>query len=410
MDIKELRQKRASLVVKAREIINEVEKRENPEMTQEDQNKYDAIMKDIDKLGDQIKTEERLRELERVEVEQRKTETTKTDLENKEVETKQLDPRETPEYRAFFEKFLTQRVSSEEARALQVDSDIAGGYIVAPLQFVNQLIKEKDNMVAMRRLATQYSVPNAESLGAPALDNDPADPTWTSELSIGSADSTMTFGKRELKPHPLAQYILVSNTLLRKAVMGAENLVRGRLAYKGAVVEENAYLNGSGALQPLGVFTASDDGISTSRDVSTGNTTTEIRTDGLLEALYSLKAQYRNGNCEWIFHRDAVKQIRKLKDGEGRYIWQVGIVAREPDTILGYPVNESEYAPNTFTTGLYVGILGDFSYYWIADALNMTIQKLVELGAATNQVYFISRSESDGMPVLESAFARVKLG
>jgi HK97 family phage major capsid protein len=55
-------------------------------------------------------------------------------------------------------------------------------------------------------------------------------------------------------------------------------------------------------------------------------------------------------------------------------------------------------------------MLGDFSQYWIVDALTMTIQVLLELYAATNQNGYISRFESDGMPVLEEAFARVKLG
>jgi len=55
------------------------------------------------------------------------------------------------------------------------------------------------------------------------------------------------------------------------------------------------------------------------RDVSTSNTTTAITCDGLLEALMSLKAQYRK-NCVWIFHRDAIKMIRKLKYGDGSYV------------------------------------------------------------------------------------------
>jgi HK97 family phage major capsid protein len=69
----------------------------------------------------------------------------------------------------------------------------------------------------------------------------------------------------------------------------------------------------------------------------------------------------------------------------------------------------SEYAPSTFTTGLYVGILGDFSKYWIVDALDMEMQRLVELYAATNQIGFIGRKETDGMPCLEEAFVRVTL-
>ena len=69
----------------------------------------------------------------------------------------------------------------------------------------------------------------------------------------------------------------------------------------------------------------------------------------------------------------------------------------------------SEYAPNTFTTGLYVGIIGDFSRYWIVDSLQLQFQRLVELYAATNQVGCIGRAETDAVPVLAEAFARVKL-
>ena len=167
-------------------------------------------------------------------------------------------------------------------------------------------------------------------------------------------------------------------------------------------------MTGSAAQQPLGVFTASANGISTGRDVSTGNTTTAMTFDGLIEAKYGLKGNYWP-RARWIFHRDAMKTIAKLKDGEGQYIWRESVRVGEPDRLLGMPIMMSEYAPNTFTTGLYVGILGDFASYWIADALSMQIQRLVELYAETNQVGFIGRLETDGMPVLEEAFSRVKL-
>ena len=111
----------------------------------------------------------------------------------------------------------------------------------------------------------------------------------------------------------------------------------------------------------------------------------------------------------WIFHRDGVKQLAKEKDGEGRYIWEASVRAGEPDRLLQFPFYASENAPNTFTTGLYVGILGDFSHYWIADALDFEVQRLVELYAANNQIGFIGRAEIDGMPVLAEAFVRVKL-
>jgi HK97 family phage major capsid protein len=77
--------------------------------------------------------------------------------------------------------------------------------------------------------------------------------------------------------------------------------------------------------------------------------------------------------------------------------------------ILGLPTTTSEWAPNAFTTGQYAGMLGDFLHYWVADALSMQIQRLNELYAETNQNGFIGRLETDGAPVLEEAFVRVKL-
>jgi len=69
--------------------------------------------------------------------------------------------------------------------------------------------------------------------------------------------------------------------------------------------------------------TASSDGISTGRDVATGSATA-ILADGLVDAKYALKAQYRNGllgAVRWLFHRDAVKMISKLKSNDNQYIW-----------------------------------------------------------------------------------------
>jgi HK97 family phage major capsid protein len=110
----------------------------------------------------------------------------------------------------------------------------------------------------------------------------------------------------------------------------------------------------------------------------------------------------------WGFHRDSIRQIRKLKATTNEYLWQPSIQAGEPSTILGRPFFMSEYIPNTFTTGLYVGFVGDVSFYHIADALSMEVQRLVELYSETNQTGFIGRLETDGMPVLEEAFVRLK--
>jgi HK97 family phage major capsid protein len=296
----------------------------------------------------------------------------------------------------------------EESRALQADLDVSGGYLVPPEQFVNELLKAVDNQTFIRQWATVFTVTNADSLGVPTLETDPADANWTTELATGSEDSSMAFGKRELHPHPLAKRIKISRKLLR-VVPSADTLVRDRLAYKFGVTFEKACLTGTGAGQPLGVFVASADGISTGRDYSTDNAATYPTFDGLIGAKYYLKAAYWP-RAQWLFHRDVMAVVAKLKDGEGQYLWRESVRVGEPDRVLRLPVAMSEYAPNTLAASQYVGILGDWKAgYWIADALTLEFQLLQELYAETNQVGLIGRLESDGQPVLEEAFVRVKL-
>lgn len=421
MNIRELRDQRAAAVTAARELVDLADQ-EKRGMSADEEAQYTALIDQADKVGAEIERREKLEQLE-TSLAALKPEPNQKAEEAYEFQSRGLkglgaDLRQDPEWQKAFaiskhypawQGWLrgSKKQASDELRALQADSDIYGGFLYAPMQFVDRLIQAIDNLVYMRQWATIYGVANSESLGFPSLDTDPADPTWTSELAIGSEDSSMAFGRRELKPNPLAKYIKVSRKLLRKAP-NVESLVMQRLGYKFAVTQENAFLNGLGVGQPLGVFVASNNGIGTSRDVSTGNTTTAMTFDGLKEAKYTLKQGYWR-NARWIFHRDGIKQLAKLKDGDGQYLWQPGVVAGEPDRLLGFPVFSSEYAPNTFTSALYVGILGDFSFYWIADSLEMEMQRLEELYAATNQVGFIGRLETDGAPVLAEAFVRVKL-
>ena len=413
MTIAERKQARAKLVEDGRALLKKAED-EKRDLTTEEEARYNTIIGDATKAGVNITREEKQLELERG-LESRSGSKAGQVTDPPAGAARGNDDPKAEEARiklvdhSFRRWMINGWTSLKEAeqRALQVDVDTSGGYLVAPQQFVAGIIKAVDDLLFIRALATKFSVPNADSLGQVALDADPADADWTSEIATGAEDTAMKFGKRELKPNPLGKLLKVSNTLLRK-VPDAGGLVQRRLAYKFAVPEEKAFLTGTGAAQPLGVFTASAQGISTARDISEDNTTTAVTFDGLKSAQFGLKGAYWN-SAQWLFHRDALKQISKLKDGEGQYQWKASTQEGEPDRLLGRPFNMSEFAPNTFTTGLYVGILGDFSQYYIADSLSMQIQRLVELYAVTNQTGFIGRLETDGMPVLEEAFVRVTL-
>lgn len=403
--IVDLLQERYALAQKAKEVIKAAEGRE---LTAEERSSYDKIMADVDKIGakvEEMKADEarasKLADLEK-EMEKPQTRAVKPDL------GEAVERRATEQYRKAFNAYLGATSRVEEMRALQMDLDASGGYTLAPQQFITTLIEAEKASFPVRGLCSVYTVTGAESIGAPVLDARPADPTWTSELSIGSEDSTMTFGKRELRPNPLAQYIKVSKDLVRASALNIEQIVATQLGYKVGYVEEYNFLNGNGANSPLGVFTANAAGINTGQDVSTGNTATAITADGLIEAKYKLRSPYWP-RARWIFHQDAIKQIRKLRGNDGDFLWKAGLANDRGDTILDVPIVVSELAPSTFTTGLYVGIIGDFSKYWIADSLDVQIQVLTELYAAANQNGYIIRKKTDAAPVLEEAFVRVTL-
>ena len=314
-------------------------------------------------------------------------------------------------------KFGVQGASPEGMKALSAVEGDLGGFLVIPQELVTQLIVTVKDIVYVRKMATVQTMDRAESLGVPVLDSDLSDPTWTTELATGALDATAPFGKRELAPHPLAKAIQVSNKLLRQSSQSAEAIVMDRLAYKFGIAQEKAFMTGSGAQQPLGLFTASANGIDTSRDTTAAGSTT-IAADDLITTKHALKGNYWPKGV-WIMHRLVLAATRKLKDSSGNYLWQPGLggyvaqgtalVGANPETLLGAQILMSEYAPSTFTTGLYMALFGDLTYYWIADALNLQIQRLVELYALTNQTGYVGRWECDGMPVLAEAFVRLKL-
>jgi HK97 family phage major capsid protein len=388
----DLKQEKATLTGSIRELMN----------------KFDGRDLDGESKGSLEKMEARFDELNNIIIREEK----QLDRERNigEIENKDSKP-ERSDLLTAFNRVLTMG-DSESIRmynALQQDNPTQAGYLVAPEKFVTELIKEIADASFMRQKAKVLEpLKGAASLGYPTRTAGMASFAWGTEIQAPTADTTLAFGKREFKPNPGTSEILISKTLIRN-VTNADALIRAEIAEEIAKNYEQAYMTGPGAGCPLGLFIASADGIAADRDVSTGNTATEMKFDGLINAKMSVKQQYRR-NAEWVMHRDGIKQVMKLKDSNGQYIWQPSVVAGLPDTLLGDLVNESEYAPNTFTSGLYTAVYGDLKNYWICDSLAMEIQVLMELYARSNQVDYITRIETDGAPVVSKAFARVKLG
>jgi HK97 family phage major capsid protein len=314
-------------------------------------------------------------------------------------------------YEAAYLRYLAHgRKSSAEdlaTLAMQSDSDIHGGFVSMPEHLMLELLKLVDDKSAFRSLCRRVPMPKAMALKVATRTAKASTFAWGSELQAPTEDNALRFGQRKLEPHYMSGEIVVSRDLLRISSL-ANDVIRDELSRDAGELQETAFMTGDGAQKPLGIFTASDDGISTARDVAGTNTTTVIGADTIFDMSYALKDVYFR-NSTWLLHRTVVKAVRKLKDTANQYIWEPGLQPGEPDLLNGRPVVKSEFAPSTMTTGLYVGMLGDFSNYWIADVLDVEVLPLFELLARTNQVSYLARMKVDGAPVREEAFARMKM-
>jgi HK97 family phage major capsid protein len=423
----ELQKQGISLIEEARKIKDAAQKRGGT-LTAEEQQRVDAIFDDKRKIDEQVTQlnadAKRMAELDdlidddEVEVEHRgaavQTRTAskpgKIEYRNVHGKTRSITLPDDYEVRGeAYDNALGQylRGRNGQMRDLQVGIGSAGGFLL-PQALLGTIWKELDDNNFVRANATVYPVGNAESLGVPTLENDPSDAEWTAEIDQDpTADTAMTFGRRDLKPSMVAKRLNVSKRLLQR-MPGVESYVLSRLAYKHAVTEEKAFLSGDGVGKPLGLFTASTNGISTGRDVNTG-ANTAFTSDGLKTGILTLKASYRT-RAIGICHRDTFTKLALLKDAENRYYMQYDLTQPDVPRIMGIPIYESEFAPSGSTQNTYGLVVGDMSYYAIADALTMSVERVTNDTTSNNQnkAFFYLRKETDAMPIFQTAFVRFK--
>lgn len=398
--LREMLEKRNRAVTEGRALVDKADA-EKRSLTEDEKRQADAFLKEAVDLRADIDRETALQNEERANA-----------AASQEAANENRNKPTTPEAElrsaAFRNLLRTGNLSAEEQRALVTGSDTGGGFLNAPQEFVPRLITAVKNMTFLEQLCTSHTTTNANGLGFPTLETDLDDFSMITEIKTAPEDTALALGKREFKPHPSSKLVKISDAMLRADGIDPEALVLDRAAYKYSVLKENKYLLGTGNQEPLGLFVASAKGINTDRDV-TLSYNNDFTGDDIVNIKYNEKAQYMRTAC-WLFNRTAVAKLAKVKDGDGNYLFEMTDKIGEMDQLKGSKLYMSEYVPNTFTSSQYVGMFGDFSWYWTVQSLSLRIKRLNELFAATRQVGFLFDTEFDGMPVLSEAFTRIKTG
>ena len=144
---------------------------------------------------------------------------------------------------------------------------------------------------------------------------------------------------------------------------------------------------GDGVAKPSGVVTEATLGV-------TAASATEFTADELMDLEHSVDRAYRL-NARWMMSDDALRVVKKLKDGAGRYLWLASPADGEPDTILGHPYTINQDVPAIAPSAKSI-LFGDFSKYYIRRITGARVLRLVERYADYNQIAFVAFQRWDG--------------
>lgn len=372
----QLQEQRGELVTQARTALEEIRSNTDESRRTELEQRHDTIMAELDRLDADIRREERTAERERQEEERRENRRPPQGGEG----DRAGDPAD-PTYRDVFlalarSGFDVQELSPEqrsilkrgiadlkEMRAQTAGSNGAGGYTV-PTDLAASIDKTLKMWGPMydEDICTVLTTSSGNPIDFPKTDDTAVAVAQHTEAAAMTDDGGVdaTFTKMTLNAFAYdTEWVQISMELLQDSAVDIESFIGELLGERLARRVNTELTTGDGTGDPNGIVTASTLGV-------TAASATAVTFDELLELFHSVDPAYRmSPKCRFMFNDTSLKNIRKLKDGNGAYIWQMGDVRTgQPGTLLGKPYSINQAMP-AMTTGLKSFLFGDFAKYFV---------------------------------------------
>ncbi len=271
----------------------------------------------------------------------------------------------------------------QEQHALVGTTDSLGGFLV-PDEFMDELIKELPGFTVIRPLAKvqRTSRSSATFLTVAGSGNDAyssgVSGSFRAEGWVVGGNNIPTqdqprFGRERVPVHIWAPDVIeITMELMDDASVNLDAEVRSLLAETRGIDEDSAFIAGTGVGQPMGLLT--EVGLGNITTVQSGAANAQTY-DGLVNLYTALPAQYRS-RATWLMNSTTLGLIMQLDNGAGsNHIFGANTV---PTEFFGRPIVVSEFMPDGDTDGNDAIIFGDFSYYAIADRMDMRIIRLTE--------------------------------
>ena len=293
---------------------------------------------------------------------------------NKESGSKQLAHTFESEYKTAFTTYLRKGMDAGlenfQSKALSVGSDSDGGYLVTPT-ISNRIITIIRESSPMRSLASIETI-STDSLEI-LEDKDEAASGWTSETGSVSDTTTPQVGKRTIPVHEMYAQPKATQKLVDDSAIDIESWIATKVSEVFSRKEATAFITGNGVGQPRGILTyAAGTSWGQIEQVNSGSAGA-VTADGLIKVFYALKEAHAQ-RATFLMNRSVVQAVRLLKEATtNQYLWQPGLAAGAPDTLMGVPVRQASDMPVAASGSLSVAV-GDFtSAYQIVDRIGIRI-------------------------------------
>lgn len=381
--LKELKEKRAGLYAQIDALRKETDGRE---MTAEEQQRWDSLFADYDKADKAVAAEERFLDIQKRQAE---------DAYQRENggEGADADQRANAEYRRAFTDYLingAQGVSAESRAIIEKRAAISGlaGGVIIPKELADAIevaIKTYGGMFEAGQIITTS---RGGDLILPTINDTASKATIVAEYNQ-STKAAPTFGSVTLKAYTYRTPIIpVSQELLQDSAFDLDALLSGLLSDAfGRGINEHL-TTGDGTGKPKGIVTCAVDCGATPEAAS-------LKLDDIIDLIKSVDSAYaRNG--KFMFNKNTLWALAKIKDLEGRYIWQQNARDGLSPSLFGKP-----YIINDDVADIGAGnasvLFGDFSKYKIRIVKGFKVIRLNELLAEYLSIGLFGFARADGI-------------
>lgn len=368
----DLNEKRGRLVTQAREALDEIKTNTDESRAAELTERHDAIMADFDKVEGLIEREARVSAAEaRAEEARAARRPVPSD-----GEARAADRAATPEYRKVFAKAICgmeSELSSEERavlmtgraefRAQTAGTTTAGGFTVpTELQgFIDRAMKAWGPMYD-QDICTTITTSGGNPLKIPTVDDTAKIAAAHTEAAALTDDGSedVTFGQKSLDAYAFdTEFVRWSWELNDDSIFSMESLLGDLLGERLGRIANSQLTTGTGSSAPNGIVTASALG-------KTAAAVAAVTADEIIDLLHSVDPAYRaSPKARFMFNDSTLAAIRKLKDGQGNYLWQMGdVTTSQPGTLLGYRYSVNQAMASLAAAGK-VMLFGDFGKYYV---------------------------------------------